>query len=252
MDWSEWALLVGVSIVAGIAILWVVGGYYHLKYYRARAGDPDAWKCQPKRFLRPSLAHNAMLLSTANLATGGLISGTMIYALTRGWQGTQLYFDVGDRGWLYAVATTVLLFLLVDGIAYYAHRALHSKFMFRHVHRWHHRYIATTPFVVTAMHPIEFLIFQAATFIPMFVIPFHYVSAILVFIYILVFNIIDHSGVRLRSRIPWQGPSTFHDDHHVHFHCNFGQHLMLWDRVHGTLRRVARTMNPSAMNPSAP
>jgi lathosterol oxidase len=32
----------------------------------------------------------------------------------------------------------------------------------------------------------------------------------------------------------------FHDDHHVHFHCNFGQHLTLWDRMHGTLRRVNR------------
>jgi lathosterol oxidase len=66
------------------------------------------------------------------------------------------------------------------------------------------------------------------------------VSIIGVLTYILVFNIIDHSGVRLESRWPWQGPSLYHDDHHVHFHVNFGQHLMLWDRLHGTLRRLDR------------
>ena len=90
------------------------------------------------------------------------------------------------------------------------------------------------------MHPAEFLLFQGVTFIPLFLIPFHFVSIILVLVYVLVFNIIDHSGVKLQSRIPWQGPSSFHDDHHVHFHCNFGQHLTLWDRMHGTLRRVDR------------
>ncbi len=32
-----------------------------------------------------------------------------------------------------------------------------------------------------------------------------------------------------------------HDDHHAHFHVNFSQHLMLWDRLHGTLRRPDRS-----------
>lgn len=239
MDWASWAAIVAVSMAAGIAILWIVGGYYHLRYYRSRSHEPASWKCQPARFLRPGQARQAMILSTVNLGIGGLISGTLIYALQHG-LSTPLYFDVADHGWPYTLGSTVLLFLLVDGLAYYAHRALHAKILFRYIHRWHHRYLAPTPFVVTAMHPVEFLIFQAVTFLPLFVIPFHFVSVIVVLIYVLVFNIIDHSGVRLTSRIPWQGPSMFHDDHHVHFHCNFGQHLTLWDRVHGTLRRHNR------------
>ena len=44
----------------------------------------------------------------------------------------------------------LLLFVLVDGLAYYAHRALHARALFPHVHRRHHRYVATSPFVVTA------------------------------------------------------------------------------------------------------
>jgi len=234
-----WALTVVMSMAGGIAILWIVGGYYHLRYYRLRRHDPAAWKCQPQRFLRPEQQRQAMRLSTMNLAIGGLLSGTLIDAIQRGLQ-TPIYFDVDERGWPYALASTALLLVLVDGLAYYSHRLLHHKALFRYIHRWHHRYVATTPFVVTAMHPVEFLVFQAATFLPLFVIPFHYASVIAVFVYILVFNIVDHSGVKLHSRLPWQGPSTFHDDHHVHFHCNFGQVLMLWDRLHGTLRRRNR------------
>jgi Delta7-sterol 5-desaturase len=238
-DFAAWAGIVLVSVLGGVAILWIVGGYYHLRYYVGRRHEPERWKCQPQRFLRPEQQRQAMLLSTMNLAIGGFISGTFIYALTRGF-ATPIYFDVAERGWLYTLGSTVLLFVLVDALAYYAHRALHAKSVFRYVHRWHHRYIATTPFVVTAMHPVEFLVFQAVTFAPLFVIPFHYVSVVAVFVYVLVFNIIDHSGVRLSSALPWQGPSSYHDDHHTHFHCNFGQHLMLWDRLHGTLRREDR------------
>jgi Delta7-sterol 5-desaturase len=239
MDWAGWAWTVAGAMAGGLGILWIVGGYYHLRYYRARRAEPHAWKCQPAKRLRPGQEREAMLLSSMNLALGGLVSGSLAYALARGWS-TPIYFHVAEYGWAYTLGSTVFLFVLVDAIAYYAHRALHHKLFFRHIHRWHHRYLAPTPFVVTAMHPLEFLFFQATTFLPFFLIPFHWVSVIAVLVYALVFNIVDHSGVDLRSRLPWQAPTRYHDDHHVHFHCNFGQHLMLWDRLHGTLRRVNR------------
>lgn len=235
----RWLALVVWSIAFGLAIVWGVGGYYHLRYYVLRRHEPEAWKCQPRRWLRPEQQRQAMRLTTMNMSVGGLLSGTFIWALDHGLP-TAIYFDLGERGWPWFVFSTVAFFLLVDLLAYYAHRAMHHKLVFRQVHSWHHRYVATTPFVVTAMHPLEFLTFQAVTFLPMFFLPVHYLTAIGVFIYILVFNIIDHSGVRLSSRWPWQGPTSFHDDHHAHFHCNFGQCLLLWDRLHGTLRRKHR------------
>ncbi len=238
---KEWLGTVLGSTLGGLAIFWVVAGYYHLRYYVLRRGEPETWKCQPKRFLRPEQQRQALLLSSMNLTIGGVLTGTLIFALAHGVVPMPVYFRVADYGWAYTLGSTVGLFVLIDALAYYAHRALHAPIMFRLFHRWHHRYVATSPFVVVAMHPVEFLIFQATTFLPLFVIPLHYGSIIAVFVYILVFNIVDHSGVRLRSMLPWQGPSTYHDDHHAHFHCNFGQHLMLWDRLHGTLRRVGRT-----------
>lgn len=239
-DWAMWAKIVGASMAVGVALLWIVAGYYHIRYYVLRRHEPETWKCQPKRFLRPDQSREAAMLSSFNLALGGFVSGNLVYAFLNGWGAPKLYTDVAEYGWVYTLGSTVLLFVLMDGLAYYAHRAFHLKPLFKRIHRHHHRYIATSPFVVVAMHPLELLGLQAATFLPLFVLPFHVVSVIVVLGYILVFNIIDHSGVRLTSHFPWQGPSMYHDDHHVYFHVNFGQHLMMWDRMHGTLRRKGR------------
>jgi Delta7-sterol 5-desaturase len=239
MAFAAWLAIVVPSMLAGLAVLWLLAGYYHLRYYVRRRHEPETWKCQPRRFLTGQQQRQAILLSNMNLAIGGLVSGSFIYAMKHGFS-PPLYFSVRAYGWLYTAASTALLFVLVDGLGYYAHRLLHTRPLFRHVHHWHHRYVATAPFAVVAMHPVEFLFFQAATFLPLFVIPFHYLSVIAVLVYTLAFNIVDHSGVRLRSRLPWQVPTAFHDDHHLHFHVNFGQHLTLWDRLHGTLRRVNR------------
>lgn len=240
MDWGAWGIYVAVSALGGLAVLWLVGGYYHLRYYVLRRDEPDTWKCQPSRSLRPGQQRQALLLSSGNLTLGGVVTGSIAYAVAEHGLPLPVYFEVAERGWIYTIGSTLLYFLLVDALAYYAHRALHHKALFRAVHRHHHKFLAPTPFVVTAMHPLEFLFFQTVTFLPLLVLPMHPAGIAAVLLYVFAFNIIDHSGVRLSSMWPWQGPSTYHDDHHVYFHCNFGQHLMLWDRLHGTLRREGR------------
>ena len=40
--------------------------------------------------------------------------------------------------------------------------------------------------------------------------------------------------------LPWMPSTFYHDDHHRYFHVNYGQHLTLWDRLYGTLRRHDR------------
>ena len=63
MDWSLWTMLVLASIAGGVIILWGVSGYYHIRYYIRRRHEPEAWKCQPNRFLRPEQLREAMYLS---------------------------------------------------------------------------------------------------------------------------------------------------------------------------------------------
>ncbi len=239
VDWPALATWMTIAVGVGLAVFHAVAGFYHVRYYVLRAHDPRSWKCQPERWLPARLQRKAVLLSTFNLVVAGSATGVLLYAIDRGLP-TPIYFHVADYGWTYTLLSTVVLFVLVDAIAYYVHRALHHPFLYRTFHRSHHRFVATTPYVTAAIHPVVFIVLQVTTFAPILLIPFHAASIVAVFLYVLIFNIIDHSGVSLGSRLPWQASSHFHDDHHAHFHVNFGQHLTWWDRLHGTLRREGR------------
>lgn len=233
------ATCIAVASLVGLIVYHAVCGYYYYRYYVRRRVEPDAWKVRPDRFLSPGLQRTAVLSGTRNLALGGLLTGVLAYGfLDRGW--TAIYTDIGEYGWTYTLGMTVVLFLMTDCIAYWVHRAMHTRFLFRHLHRFHHRFVAPSPYTAIAVHPVELIVLQSASFLPVFFIPFHAASVAGVFLYILVFNIVDHSGVRLVSALPWQPPSVYHDDHHRYFHVNYGQHLTIWDRLHGTLRRQNR------------
>ena len=238
--WSLLGICISVATLVSLAAYHAVAGYYHYRYYVRRRHEPETWKCQPERFLTPKLHRRAVLASTGNLILAGVVTGSLVSGVASGQLDVAIYTDVAEYGWAYTLGMTVVLFVIVDCINYWVHRLFHIRFLFRHVHCFHHRFVATSPYVTLAVHPVELLIQQGASFLPLFFIPFHVVSVVVVLLYILVFNVIDHSGVRLVSALPWQPPSVYHDDHHVYYHVNFGQHLIIWDRLHGTLRRQNR------------
>lgn len=240
VGWSLLAACVGGSSLAALAVYHLVCGYYHYRYYVGRCHEPGAWKIQSKRFLSPKLQRTAILTGSRNMALSGVPTGVLVYGVVDGGVKTAIYTDVAEYGWAYTVGMTVVLFVTQDFIAYWTHRAFHTKFLYRHVHRFHHRFGAPSPYVAAAIHPAEFLTLQLASLVPIIFIPFHVVSVVCIFLYVLIFNIIDHSGIRIVSALPWQPPSMYHDDHHRYFHVNYGQHLMIWDRLHGTLRRENR------------
>jgi lathosterol oxidase len=91
-----------------------------------------------------------------------------------------------------------------------------------------------------AMHPLELATYQGIMLVPLFVMPVYVGGLILVLVYQNFVGMLDHSGIDFDSRVPWQPPPRFHDDHHVHFHVNYGQNMGLWDRLFGTYRRNDR------------
>ena len=58
-------------------------------------------------------------------------------------------------GWV--IGAQVLFFVYLDDFLYYwFHRAMHTHWLYKHVHGWHHRIV--TPWAVTGnyMHPLEY------------------------------------------------------------------------------------------------
>ncbi len=234
-----WALMVTVAALGGLVLYFGFGGWLYWRFYVRRRHDAAEWKIQPKRFVPDKLHRWGIRVATVNMLVGGLLTGTFAYFVYTH-EISALYLDVDDYGWTYTALSVVVMFIALEASAYYTHRFLHNRWMFRHVHRWHHRAVAPTPFVTVTMHPVEFILLQSTAFLPVFFIPVHVAVFGGLLAYALVYNLMDHSGIRMNHWLPWHSSSSFHDDHHVHFHCNYGQHIAIFDRFHGTHRRHGR------------
>jgi lathosterol oxidase len=230
---------VGVSIVVGLAMYWGISGFFELVYYRRRRERAAEWKVQPQRWLSPKMARQQLLLGTGNVVLASLLSGIFAGHLAAG-GASAVYFDLREHGVLASVLATIAYFLLTDVALYWAHRILHRPRLFRLIHRFHHRYTSPTAFTAMAVHPIELLTYQSLMLLPLFVLPVHVVGVIAVLVFQNYVAMVDHSGIDLHSWLPWQPPTRFHDDHHVHFHVNYGQNLSVWDWIFGTYRREGR------------
>ncbi len=230
---------VGMALAGGLGIHFGVAGWFEWFYYRRRRDRAAEWKIQPKRWSPERVRKRDLWLGTANLLGASTLSGCLAYLIaTR--NPTRIYFADAGHSILLGVALTVIYFMGTDVALYWAHRLLHRPALFRAIHRWHHRTTTPNAFTAASMHPVEFAIYQAMVFLPVFVMPVPVWGLIFVLIYQNVVALIDHSGVKLRSRLPWQPPPRFHDDHHVYFHVNYGQTLGMWDRMFGTWRREGR------------
>lgn len=235
MDWGLLAQCVASAMIGGYAIYLTAAGWLHSRYYRRRRAEPEAWKVQPDRWPSARACRAERRLGLFNLGVGNLISGCITYHVLTGGR-SALYFDINAHGLLYVPLSAALYFAGSDLFLYWSHRFLHLPGPYRLIHKVHHRWPAPTPFAALAMHPVEFLVFAVALFTPLFFIPLHPAAALPVLIYQFWVGIVDHSGIRLRSVLPWQSPTAFHDDHHRHFHVNYAHCMGLWDRLFGTWR----------------
>jgi len=160
INWLKLLLCIIGATGVGLLIYHVVAGFYHIRYYIKRQQDPENWKCQPKRFLPDKLARKAIVSGTLNMTLGGTISGIFVYAIMEHNLWTRFYYDVDDYGWAYTIISTLVVWVLIDLMAYYVHRMMHIKWVFKRIHRFHHKFVATTPYAATALHPLELMALQ--------------------------------------------------------------------------------------------
>jgi len=239
---AQWLSIVGVSLGVTAVTFWGIGGAVHWWFYVRRKGHATSWKIQPKRWLSPEMSRHAFVLGSANILAGSVIGGTFAWYVARGgW--SMLYVDAHRWPLWYLPVSALLYFFAIDAGLYYSHRWLHGRTMFRLVHRWHHRYTAPIVFTATAVHPFEFLTFELFLILPALLIPAHVGVYIAVIAYTYFIGMVDHAGVRLKWKLPLHANNQFHDDHHVFFHCNYAHHTMLFDKLHGTIRKTKGRYN---------
>ena len=154
---------------------------------------------------------------------------------------TKVYVDLDKYGTWYMIGSFVLLTVWHETWFYWAHRAMHSKLLFKHVHLVHHRSINPTPFAAYSFHPIEAVLEGLYLLIFTMVIPSYRYMVLFHTFYAMLLNIYFHTGYEffpknfLRGRITkWINTSTHHNMHHSKTHGNYSLYFNFWDRILGT------------------
>ena len=151
------------------------------------------------------------------------------------------YEHVGDRGWGWFFLSVALLVVLQDTYFYWTHRAMHSRWLYRTVHRVHHVSTNPSPWTAYAFAPLEAIVH--AVFVPLvwLFLPLHEAAVFVFLLFMVVRNVLGHLSIELyppgftRSRSwGWHTTTTHHAMHHKHFTANYGLYFTFWDRVMGT------------------
>lgn len=222
-DWFAFAFLVYfVFAAAAYRILWEdrAGRFRH------KMIQPDARRrADPFRELSLSVTSLAMLAA---------MLGSVRVLTDLGW--TRVYDRVGERGLPYFLLTVVVIAVVHDSYYYFAHRAMHSKLLFRHVHRVHHEFTNPTPFASYAFHPFEAVIELAIIGALLLVMPIHPLAVATYYVIFTALNIVSHLGFELYpawvSR--WFITSAHHNLHHTRVVGHYMLLFNIWDRALGT------------------
>ena len=135
----------------------------------------------------------------------------------------------------------VLIFLIDDLYFYFYHSALHTKFLYKHIHKTHHRSTMPIPMEYIFTHPLEWVFGAIGPFIGLVVIAsFSEINIYAFWAMSALRNLHEldiHSGIKsskITSLIPFYGTTEHHDLHHSKNKGNYASTFTLWDKVFGT------------------
>ena len=201
------------AVVSSLLVFHIVCGYLEIYYYVLQRGSPERWKCQPERFLTRSNELHEVVVGTVNMAIGGLVSGFLACWVMNDNYST-FYFKIDQHGYTYFFFTIFFVFFWIEATAFYYHKLLHTPYLYKLIHKQHHRYHSPTPYSLVAMSPFEMLCLQGLFLIPVFIVPIHAFVFIAIQLYVFYYGMMDHSGIMMEALWPWQPNTKFHDDHH--------------------------------------
>ena len=128
------AIAVGSSLI----MYHIMCGLLQLYYYTWWRDEAEKWKCQPHCFLTQSNELHEMVVGTINMTLASIVSGFLACWVVNGNYST-VYFRVDEYGHTYFFLSIILVFVYLDAGAYYSHYLLHTPWLYKTVHKHHHR-----------------------------------------------------------------------------------------------------------------
>ena len=106
-----------------------------------------------KHRTEPGEIRKGLLLSFASMAGNAVVTSPIHVAIAMGY--SKVYWDLGEMGWGHLALSIACMFVFTETLVYWAHRVLHMGPLYRKLHRHHHSFVETNPYMAVAFHPLE-------------------------------------------------------------------------------------------------
>ncbi|KAM3311675.1 hypothetical protein ACQJBY_031980 [Aegilops geniculata] len=234
-----------VAAVVPIAVYWAYAGV-HTALGQSRLMDKYRLNTKDEEDRKNMVSKRAVILNVLMQHLMQLAALAVLAMITGGRGATASKAAGGSRAaeYLTAAARVAAAVLVFDAYRYVWHRLAHiNRFIYRHLHSWHHRIVVPYAFGAIYGHPIEVLIADTAgASLAVLVTGLSPSSprATAVFLTLCTVKAIDnHCGVCLlprRLQAVWNG-AAYHGVHHMPrgVRYNFSDlFFVTWDHVFGT------------------
>ncbi|KAI9746514.1 MAG: c-5 sterol desaturase [Claussenomyces sp. TS43310] len=153
-------------------------------------------------------------------------------------QGYAKLYDRLDAApfYYYNLLQFPLFLLFTDCGIYFIHRGLHHPFVYRNLHKPHHKWIMPSPYASHAFHPLDGFAQSFPIHLFPFIFPMQKFAYMAAFVVINIWTIVIHDG-EFVANSPIINGAACHTMHHLYFNYNYGQYTTLWDRLGGSYRK---------------
>mmetsp|Transcript_9553 Transcript_9553/g.12979 ORF Transcript_9553/g.12979 Transcript_9553/m.12979 type:complete len:260 (+) Transcript_9553:85-864(+) len=159
------------------------------------------------------------------------------HLLTTAIRSPSIQISLKDMTLANTVGSFFVMYVVYDFFYTLFHRFLHLRSVYWLVHKHHHRQHAPTRGNTDAVnvHPFEYICGEYNHLLAVCLVPCH-ISAALAFVVVGgILASLNHT--RYEAMIPWGiFDVKAHDLHHRIPQSNYGQYIMLWDRIMGSFR----------------
>ena len=230
---------IALLLARNAAIVLVFFGAFHLRLYMQRRQGTD-FKFNTRW---PSTDHAAFLFGrqTVDNMVWTFASAVPIWTAfevaTLWAYANHLIPSVGFAEHpVYCVALFVLVPVWRDLHFYMVHRLIHSRLLYRTVHRVHHNNVNPGPWSGLAMHPLEHMLYFSVVLLH-WVVPSHPLHAIFDLLHAALTPAPGHAGfdrIVLGDGTAVEVHCFEHYLHHKYFECNYADGVIPIDKRFGT------------------
>jgi sterol desaturase/sphingolipid hydroxylase (fatty acid hydroxylase superfamily) len=236
--------ILGAVYLATLALYFTLG--FGIAWFNARNPDRRIQKTRSgdkRRNLEIRQSVVSLFVTSFSVAIG-------VFAQYEGWAWTPWELSLWN-----AVPLFLLTMVLYDTWFYFAHRLLHTKYLYR-FHKLHHRSVAPTPWSVDSNNLVDQGLSHGFYAVIVFFVPLPPLLLLANRALEQITGTFGHAGFEYFASPTSRSPSpmlctTFHDQHHSEFKYNFANYFSFWDRLLGTIspdydRRVRAVESNSA------